>query len=58
MEGRNNMKKIAKIDLSKIRGRWHELRDDGFTSGGDDTVESIKLVAEKVNEIIDLLSEE
>ena len=45
---------INKIDLSKIRGRWQTY--DG-TAGNDDTIESIKLVAEKMNELIDYLNE-
>ena len=44
---------INKIDLSKIRGRWQTY--DG-TAGNDDTIESIKLVAEIVNELIDLIA--
>ncbi len=49
---------IEKIDLNKIRGRWTEYSDEkggAYNSGGDDTIASIKLVAEKINEIIDLL---
>ena len=52
---------IEKIDLNKIRGRWAEYLDEkggSYNSGGDDTIASIKLVAEKVNEIIDLLTKE
>lgn len=45
------------IDISKIRGHWQETEfKDGIligTSGGDDTIKSIKMVAEKINEIID-----
>lgn len=48
---------MEKIDLSKIRGKWVEMEmvmPYTARAGGDDTVESIKMVAEKVNEIIDL----
>jgi len=50
---------MEKIDLSKIRGKWIEMDtlSTMATSGGDYTIESIKLVAEKVNEIIDLLTD-
>lgn len=51
---------MEKIDLSKIRGKWIEMSTENphmAKAGGDDTVESIKLVAEKVNEIIDLLTD-
>lgn len=46
---------MEKIDINKIRGNWVELSVDNM-SGGDDTVESIQMVAEKVNEIIDKLN--
>ena len=47
---------MEKIDIGKIRGRW-EARDvmNRLRGGGDDTIESIesiRLVAEKVNEIV------
>lgn len=52
--------KIEKIDISKIRGRYQdsEIIDGKLVSvsGGDDTIPSIILVAEKLNEIIELLS--
>lgn len=44
------------IDIDKIRGRWQDSNMmDGLmlSSGGDDTIESIKMVAEKVNEIVE-----
>lgn len=51
---------MNKIDLNKIRGRYNETIDHGNgvfgTAGGDDTIESIKMVAEKVNELIDFLN--
>lgn len=50
---------IEKIDTSKIRGRYQDSEIiDGkvVLSGGDDTIPSIIRVAEKLNEIIDLLS--
>jgi hypothetical protein len=47
------------IDINKIRGVWFEQDDRlpvGYPSGaGDDTIQSIKMVAEKVNEIIRFL---
>lgn len=47
---------MKEIDFENIRGRWEE--DDGFlVSAGDDTIESIKMVAEKVNEIIEYLND-
>ena len=47
---------ITKIDINKIRGQWEEIDKNGFKSGGNDTIESIKMVAEKVNEIIDSIN--
>lgn len=47
---------MKKIDINNIRGKWFETSMDGKTaSGGDDTIDSIKMVAEKVNEMIDTL---
>lgn len=49
-------KKVAdKIDLNKIRGHYQEDDEQGNMARGDDTIASIKMVAEKVNEIISLL---
>ncbi len=59
----NNM--IEKIDINKIRGRWsesHEVKNgngSGSTfiqSGGDDTIKSMQLLGQKINEIIDSLT--
>lgn len=59
-----------KIDTSFIRGRWtnytppYHSDDKGSITieptfgGGDDTEKSIKLVAEKVNAILDYLKEQ
>lgn len=47
--------RIEKINLNKIRGPWQENSALG-SCGGDDTITSIRLVAEKVNEIIDSLT--
>ena len=44
-----------KIELNKIRGRYQEDDGQGNIAGGDDTIESIRIVAEKVNEIISIL---
>jgi hypothetical protein len=41
---------MEKLNIGDIRGRWLEE-----TSGGDDTTESLKTIARKVNEIIDHL---
>ncbi len=46
---------VRKIDISQIRGRWGSYSGK-FLSGGDDTIKSIQMVAEKVNELIDLLA--
>lgn len=47
---------MKKIDISKIRGKWESWGGDNKpTSGGDDTIQSIQMVAETVNEIIDTL---
>lgn len=47
----------AKIDISKIRGRWTET-SDGYVAGGDDTISSIQMVADRVNELIASLAPE
>ena len=47
---------MEKIDINQIRGEYIEDDWEGkIIGGGDDTIDSIKLVAEKVNEIIDFL---
>lgn len=50
---------IEKIDISKIRGRYQdsEIIDGKIVSvsGGDDTIPNIIMVAEKLNEIIEIL---
>lgn len=57
---------MKEIDLNKIRGKWEERKkcdrcktNEKFTcsndiveGGGDDTIASIKMIAEKVNELI------
>lgn len=43
-----------KIDTNLIRGHW--MSWDG-RSGGDDTIKSIEIVAEKVNQLISYLEE-
>ncbi len=48
---------MEKIDINQIRGKWSECSIDGkIASGGDDTLKSIQMVAEKVNELIDIVS--
>lgn len=55
---------MEKIDISKIRGKWDENKlIDGnpnriALAGGDDTIESIRMVAEKLNEVIDKITKE
>ena len=45
---------MNKLDIEKIRSRWVEFGDkNNVVAGGDDTIESIKMIAEKINEIID-----
>lgn len=45
---------MEKIDLNKIRGQYIDLDENGKAcAGGNDTIPSIEMVAEKVNEIID-----
>lgn len=48
---------MEKIDIEKIRGEWIEYGEKGAVAGGDDTIESIQMVANKVNEIIDFLTD-
>lgn len=50
---------MEKIDLNKIRGKWIDYGDGTGNTPmgcGDDTIASIKMVAEKINEIIDALT--
>ena len=60
---------MKKIDIEKIRGSWEESKEREYNIvdsniphkqmeflRGDDTIKSIKMVAEKVNELIDALS--
>ena len=49
---------MEKIDIDKIRGKWVEYGEDGSgaVAGGDDTIESIQMVAEKVNEIVEWIN--
>lgn len=49
---------MKKINLDDIRGKWVEVDEDTghVCAGGDDTILSIKKVAEKVNEIVDYLN--
>lgn len=51
------MEEIEKINMYKIRGVWQEIERDGFVSGGDDTLISIVMVAEKLNEVIEKLNQ-
>ena len=56
----NDRNSVERIDVSKIRGSWKEYGTgkDLFiaVAGGDDTIESIRLVAQKLNEVIDRLA--
>lgn len=52
---------MENINLDKIRGKWQEWGTigegaKGPIAGGDDTIKSIKLVAEKVNEVIEFIN--
>lgn len=53
---------MKKIDISKIRGYYQETTfidgnpNSPFVSAGDDTIESIKICAKKINEIVDELN--
>lgn len=48
---------IEKIDTNKIRGKYTEFDMDGkVLGGGDDTIDSIKLIAEKLNELVDAVN--
>ncbi len=60
---------MEKIDINKIRGSYIEIttcescKNNGklgcsndYVSGGDDTIKSIKMVAEKVNELLEMIS--
>lgn len=52
---------MEKIDINKIRGEWQEWGNDvgnGMrpVAGGNDTVESMRTIADKVNEIIDFIT--
>ena len=49
---------LQEIDVNKIRGNYVEVNEKGSpVAGGDDTIESIKMVAEKVNELIKALKD-
>lgn len=55
------MSKIEKIDVDKIRGEWQYWGNDTGNgarpiAGGNDTVESMKTIAEKLNEVVDYLN--
>lgn len=43
---------MEKIQVNKIRGKY-ETSEKGFTSAGDDTTPSLRVIASKVNELID-----
>ena len=57
---------MEKINLGKIRGEYEEVGEPTYlgngnygrtiSSAGDDTVASLKILAEKINEIIDFLT--
>lgn len=47
---------VEKIDVTAIRGHYMIVENQQVKSGGDDTIESIRLVAEKLNEIIDFIN--
>lgn len=43
---------IEKIDVGSIRGHWQESGGE-YLVGGDDTVKSLRVIAEKVNELVE-----
>ena len=51
---------MEKIDITKIRGHWEreEVWNDTYrkVAGGDDTVPSLNILAQKVNEIVDWIN--
>ena len=51
---------MEKIDITKIRGHWQkdEAWNDTYrpVAGGDDTIKSIQMVAEKMNEIVEWIN--
>ena len=47
---------IEKIDVESIRGKFQEFKLKEI-SAGDDTIKSIKIVADKLNEVIGQLNE-
>ena len=47
---------LEKIDTNLIRGHWQNYEADGLSTGGDDTIKSIQTVANRVNEIIDVVN--
>ena len=55
----SEIKEIKKIDTYKIRGAYQEIQyteQGSNVSGGDDTIDSIRYVADVVNEVIDVLN--
>lgn len=46
---------MEKLDTSTIRGEWLNYGD--HAGRGDDTIKSIRMVADKVNEIIEYINE-
>lgn len=50
-------KKINKIDIGRLSGKFEEVDTQGRQiGGGDNTIRSIRFVAEKVNEIVELIN--
>lgn len=48
---------MEKIDLNKIKGKYIDYdENEKACAGGDDTIQSIEMVARKVNEIIEQLN--
>lgn len=45
---------INKINLKDIRGEYQYSNKDGC-GAGDDTEQSLKLIAEKVNELVEIV---
>jgi len=50
---------IEKIDINKIRGKWQTADIDNphyITGMGDDTEQSLKLLANKINELVEVVN--
>ncbi len=46
---------MKKINIDELRGRYNIIYSNG-QEAGDDTEKSLKIIAEKLNELIDLVT--